>query len=115
VRSIKVNVEETNGAWLVTVNGPVAAAEISYLSAALEDLIAEQPAFIVVDMTGVTLITSEGLGLLIRSRKTVSEYGGRFVISGLSGNVLDVFKMTRLDKVFTLYDTPEAALESTDG
>ena len=91
MKPIKIEVEEKEGAHLVTVSGHLAAGEINYLSAALEDLFAKQaPGLIVVDLKGVQIITSEGLGVLIRARKTASESGGNLVLCGLSGNVLDL-------------------------
>ncbi len=113
MKPVEIEIRELNGAYLVSVSGHLAAAEISYLCAALEDLVNKKADTIVVDLKNVEIITSEGLGALIRTRKAVGEYGGQFVLSGLVGNVLDVFVMTRLDKVFRLYDTPEAAVEAT--
>lgn len=112
MRPVEIEIRQLDGAYLVSVSGHLAAAEISYLSAALEDLINKKADTIVVDLKDVEIITSEGLGLLIRTRKTVGEYGGKFALSGLVGNVLDVFVMTRLDKIFRMYDTPEAAVEA---
>lgn len=112
-RPVEINVEKKNGASLVTISGHLAAAETGYLSAALEDLVAEQVALVIVDLSDVDLITSEGLGVLIRARKNVAEYDGRLVLCGLTGNVLDVFRMTRLDKVFVLYESSAAALSAT--
>lgn len=113
MRPVEIAVETKDGASLVTVKGSLVAADVNYLSAALEDLAADHARFVIVDLNEVDMITSEALGALIRARKSVSEYGGRLVLCGLKGNVLDVFKMTRLDKVFTTFDTPSSALAAT--
>jgi len=111
-KPVEIDVEDRDGASLVTVTGQVTAAETNHLSAALEDLAAKKAGLIIVDLSGVNLITSEGLGVLIRARKDAAEYDGRLVLCGLAGNVLDVFKMTRLDKVFAMYESPSAALSA---
>lgn len=77
-----------------------------------ERLIADGCTCIAVDMSRVEIITSDGLGVLIRARKAVGDHGGRLVLSGLTGNIRDVFKMTRLDKIFTLYDSVDVAAAS---
>ncbi len=115
MKPVEIKVQTHDGASLVTVAGHLVAAESSYLAAALEDLIAGKESLIIVDMSRVKLITSEGLGVLIRARKDASEYDGRLVLCGLSGNVLDIFKMTRLDKVFAMYESPAAALSAASG
>lgn len=112
IRPVEINVQKKNGANVVTVSGHLAAAEISYLSAALDALVAEQAALVIVDLSDIDLITSEGLGVLISTRKNVAAYDGRLVLCGVTGNVLDVFKMTRLDKVFSLYESSAAALSA---
>ncbi len=114
MKPIEIEVEGKDGASLVTVKGSLAASDVNFLSAALEDLLAGQAKVVIVDLDGVDIITSEGLGVLIRARKNISDYGGSLILCGLKGNVLDVFKMTRLDKVFTTYDSPASALAASD-
>lgn len=110
VKPIEITVTQHQGAALVTVSGHVTASDTDRLSAALENLIASKADLVIVDLRGVDLITSDGLGALIRARKALTDYGARLALTGLTGNVLDVFTMTRLDKVFSMYDSPDTAL-----
>ena len=110
IRPIEVKVTQQQGAALVSVSGHVTTSNTESLSAALATLIEGKAEFVIVDLRGVDLITSDGLGALIRTRKSIGEYGGRLVLTGLTGNVLDVFTVTRLDKVFCMYDSPETAM-----
>jgi anti-sigma B factor antagonist len=64
---------------------------------------------IVVDLTAVTFIDSSGLGALISTLKTMGD-DGDLVISGARAAVASIFKLTRMDKVFRMYDTPDAAV-----
>ena len=110
IRPLEIKVTQQQGAALVTVSGHVTASNTDSLTAALATLIEKEAEFMIVDLRGVDLITSDGLGALIRTRKSVGDYGGRLALTGLTGNVLDVFTMTRLDKIFCMYDSPETAM-----
>ena len=95
---------------MLTLGGHISTMEAQVVSETLERLVAERIQRIVVDMSGVDLITSDGLGALIRARKSSNEMGGTVVLCGLHGNILDVFRMTRLDKIFLLYDSVDSAV-----
>ena len=56
------------------------------------------------DLAEVTFIDSAGLGLLIGLRQTVRQRGGEFLLAGVNSQVLPLFQMTRLNKIFGLPD-----------
>lgn len=101
---------EVGPARLLTLGGHISTSESQVVSETLQRLVSEGATKIVVDMKNVDIITSDGLGALIRARKSAAEIGGKLVLSGVRGNILDVFKMTRLDKIFSLYDTADTAV-----
>lgn len=59
---------------------------------------------IIMDLSDVTFIDSAGLGLLIGLRQTARQRGGDFVLAGVNEQVLPLFQMTRLNKIFGLPD-----------
>lgn len=60
---------------------------------------------IVLDMSAVKLIDSSGLGTLVSLLKSLNGQGS-IVIRGPSPTVLGLFKLTRMDRVFTIESTP---------
>jgi anti-sigma B factor antagonist len=56
---------------------------------------------IVLDMRAVKLIDSSGLGTLVSILKALNGQGS-IVIRGASPTVLGLFKLTRMDRVFTI-------------
>jgi anti-sigma B factor antagonist len=62
----------------------------------------------VLDLGAVDFMDSSALGAVVSCLKAV---GGRgdLAVSGAHGAVLQLFKLTRLDRVLKLHDTPEAA------
>ncbi len=75
----------------------------------LKALLAEAPDEVRVDMRGVEFIDSAGIAVLVEglqwSRK---EQGRRFVLSGLSDNVRDIFELAKLDTVFDIEEAASA-------
>jgi anti-sigma B factor antagonist len=65
---------------------------------------------VIVDLTAVTFMDSTTLGVLIGAHNRVRESGGFLGLVCPDDKVRRVFRITGLDKVFTLYDTvPDAA------
>jgi anti-sigma B factor antagonist len=63
---------------------------------------------IVLDLSDVTFIDSSGLGALIGSLKAVRK-DGELVLCGARDAVVNMLKLTRMDKVFQIFSTPEEA------
>jgi len=63
---------------------------------------------IILDIGKLDFMDSSGLGALVSVKKTLSEHG-EVVIIGASGIIFDLFKVTRMDHVFTLCDSLEEA------
>ena len=66
---------------------------------------------LVLDLSEVEFIDSSGLAALVSGMKRARTQDGGFSIAGASEDILAVFRLTMLDKVFKFYSTPEEALE----
>ncbi len=67
---------------------------------------------LVLDFSKVQFLSSAMLGLLIRIKKIVEDKGGQLRLAGINPKIMGVFKITRLDKVFTIVEDSVAATES---
>ena len=67
------------------------------------------PDTVILDLSRVTFIDSRGLGAIVATMKYLAP-GRTLVLAGLTGPVDRVFRLTRMDSVFTLYPTLEAAV-----
>ena len=70
----------------------------------------KKPKRLVVDLSRVTYVDSSGLAVLIEGMQNVEEYGGKFALAGLQETVRSIFEMARLDQVFRIFPTLDAAL-----
>ena len=67
---------------------------------------------ILLDFRGVDFMSSSMLGTLIRFQKKCKEFKAELKMCRIAPEILKVFKLTRLDKVFDICADPEAASES---
>lgn len=64
---------------------------------------------VVVDLSRVDFLDSTGLGVLVGALKRLRLAGGELALVCDREKLLKVFRITGLDRVFTLHDTVEAA------
>lgn len=68
---------------------------------------------LVLSFKNVEHLSSAALGMLITLRKkVVEEGGGRLKLSDINPQIYEVFKITRLNKVFDIYPSIDKARES---
>ncbi|MEL6329485.1 MAG: STAS domain-containing protein [Planctomycetota bacterium] len=66
---------------------------------------------IVVDLSAVQMISSSGLGALVRLRKRAAHLGGRIAVFGLTKDLTEVVRLVRLDEVLGLRDSEAEAID----
>jgi anti-sigma B factor antagonist len=64
---------------------------------------------LVLDFSGVDFVDSSGLGAIVACLKRLGPRGD-LAIAGAKGAVSRLFTLTRMDKVFPLHDTVDAAV-----
>lgn len=67
---------------------------------------------VVLDFTTVTFIDSSCLGALVSLTRAIRGREGDFRLAGLSENTRSIFQITRMERVFKIYDTVEDAIAS---
>jgi anti-sigma B factor antagonist len=73
--------------------------ESTHIEDTVVKAIAEGARKIVLDLSGVRYIDSSGLGIIALCFGKMSKAGGRFILTGATGVVLEVLQMTHLDSV----------------
>lgn len=67
---------------------------------------------LLLEMSGVTYMSSAGLRLLLGTYRRITDTGGRVAILGLSEELRDVMAMTGFLNFFILGDTMDSAIEA---
>ena len=66
---------------------------------------------LLVDLAGVSYVDSSGLATLIEMLQRLKKIGGSLRVCGMVDKVKNVFEITKVYKLFSIYDTRTAALE----
>ena len=66
---------------------------------------------LLLNFKNVEHLSSAALGMLITLSKQITEAGGRLRLSNIAPQIFEVFKITRLDRLFEIHDTATHALD----
>jgi anti-sigma B factor antagonist len=97
---------------IVHVTGEVDIASAPALAAHVDRALTPRPALLVIDLAGVTMLDSSGLGVLIAVLKGLETDGGSTQLRLVVGepHVQKVFSITGLDGVFSIFPSLDEAL-----
>ena len=75
----------------------------------LAEVIAAQMKKIIFDVSGITMLDSTGIGILVVCQGKIGKSGGKLHIAGASGLVEDILKVTNVDKILHMFPTVNEA------
>jgi anti-sigma B factor antagonist len=67
---------------------------------------------VVVDLTDVPYMDSSGVASLVKLLSRAKTQNKKVALAGLTDRVRSILEITRLNKVFDVYDTPDEALNA---
>ena len=65
-----------------------------------------------INLAGVPMLDSSGIGTFVRTHKMLKEVGGKFTLYAPTKMVRQTLKMVGLERFFGLYENEASALES---
>ena len=83
-----------------------------YLYSILEDHIQDGDKKLVIDCNDLELISSMGLGILMRVHAKMKKHGGEVKLARLHGAAAKAVSLVMLDKILHIYPTVEDAVAS---
>lgn len=107
-----LNIERTqvSNRVVLIVSGRMDAENAPQFEEKCKECIAEGWTTLVADMGGLAYISSIGLRSFLNVAKTLQGKGGALRLCGLKGLVKQVFEITGLLQVFSVYDSVESAV-----
>ncbi len=103
---LKIEREQGNtpGTVIMRLTGPLTLLNIFDLQAQFRS--AEPTPLTILDLTGVPYMDSAGMGVVVNYHVHCQNKGGRFVATGVSPRIMELFKITRVDQVIRMAATP---------
>jgi anti-sigma B factor antagonist len=108
--SVHLDVERDSDC-VVTVSGDADLYAAANVERELLRLVEDGRRSIVVDLSDATFIDSTMLRVLLNVSKRLRPGGGELLVVCSEHNIRKIFEITLLDRVFTIFDTRDAALE----
>jgi len=112
---VEIHHTEESGAHVLQIEGEIDLHGSPKLRAALQELVEKKTPALVTDFSGVKYIDSSGLATLVEYVRDSKGYGGKIALFGLQPKVKMVFELVRLNELFTLADSKDAALAAVAG
>lgn len=104
---------------ILHIVGNVTSATAAELDDELFGLAKRRGALIIVELSAVPMVTSAGLGALLKCYRQLQENGGRLLLCAISEEVAEVLEISGLNRLFELFpdlnEAKAAALTTRSG
>jgi anti-anti-sigma factor len=111
-KSAEIKTSEQGDALVVYLKGQIDEMIADALSTKLDEIFEEGYTRIIFDLNDVLYIGSSGLGQIMRAYRQINGSGGYVRVVNPQPLILDMFHLTKLDKILGIYPTVQDALNS---
>ena len=94
--------EDDGEVTVIRLSGSLDALSTPELRPTIDTLVAEKRPAITVDLTDLRLIDSSGVGAIVSLYKRMRALGAKVEVVGLKDQPLAIFRLLRLDRIFTV-------------
>ena len=108
--SMQIEKSSENGVTTLKVSGEVDLHASPELRSELQSCVSEKTPVLLVDFTAVEYIDSSGLATFIEYLRDAAAYDGKIALFGMKHKVLTIFDLVRLNELFTIADSADAAV-----
>ena len=110
---MKIAARESQGNTIFDVSGDIDLAHSPEMrKALLGEIKVKKIPKVFLNLRDVRYIDSSGIASLVEGLKASRDMGSRLILYGLSATVREVMQLSRLQKIFEIYDSEEQALAS---
>ena len=100
--SLQIEKIKTDDKVILEVSGDVTIQTSTLLRNDLKPLFDGEASCIHIDLAGVEFMDSSGIATLVEGLQWSKRTEGRFILSGLTETVRDVFELAKLDTIFDI-------------
>jgi anti-anti-sigma factor len=90
----------------ISMTGRIDALSFSHIQKVFDELILAGERTLLVDMAGVSYVSSAGLRVFIVAQKELTKVGGEIILSGIMEQVFEIFRMSGFTQVFRIIKNP---------
>ena len=101
-----------NGICIISLRGDIGAETVGDFKTKMDGIINSSIKKYIMDFQEVSYLNSIGVGVVAAALKKVKKFQGNIKLINVSPAVQELFEMTRLTKVFEIFETEEDAVRS---
>jgi anti-sigma B factor antagonist len=110
---IKIDVRpKGNDITLIILRGEIGTETVNQFKDKIDQIVNDGKTKLIMDFQEVNYLNSMGLGVVAATLKKVKKVKGDLKLINLSPAVQELFELTRLTKVFEIFDSEESAVKS---
>ncbi len=94
--------EKKEGRVVIKPGKDIVASMANEFRSELYSLVQKSPMELIIDLLGVEMVDSVGIGVLIATHNSLNKIGGKLKIINVAGNICDLFNTMRLNRHFTV-------------
>lgn len=108
--SLDINVEKKRDyVYIVKLKGSLDSETYQALQKELDEIISEKTKALIFDMSNLNYISSVGIGLVIKTKKSLEEKHANFAMTNLKPQIKKVFDVMKILPIIDIFDDmPEA-------
>ena len=112
---MNISTERQGGALVAMAEGRVDGANALDFHEALEDAISSDDTGMVLDLGGITYISSAGLRVVLLVAKTLQKQNAKMVVCSLSDSIREIFEISGFDKIIPVHGSRADAVAGVGG
>ncbi len=101
---MNITINEEGNNITAVFDGRLDTVAAQQISETIDPLLQNADQNIILDCEKMPFISSSGLRIFLKIRKEVSAKGGKMYLKNICPDVMQVFKMTKLDDIFEMVD-----------
>ncbi len=105
---------DVEGGLIIHLAGSLDVHGAAMLWETASQLVDQETRFIVVDFTKVSILTSAGIGILIRLFTRLKGYEGGLAVFGCGSKIREIFTIVMVDQILKVRDNEDQAWEAIE-
>ena len=114
-RQMEIQTERANGTLIAKAEGRIDGVNARDFEEALKAAISTDDNTVVMDLEGLSYISSAGLRVILLIAKTLRKRNADLILCSLSDPIREVFEISGFDKIIPVHASREQALASIGG
>jgi anti-sigma B factor antagonist len=109
---LSISSKKINDINVISINGRIVYETEKDFKKYISNFIDQGEIKIVLDCNNLSYVNSAGLGLLINLHKSAKSQGGAINLTNLNSDITELFQITNLNQIFSIFKSPEDAAQA---